>query len=35
MTGEARRIPWLALTRVVDGDDWGLDPRDGRPGGLP
>jgi pyruvate kinase len=35
MTGEARRIPWLALTRVVDGDDWGQDPRDARPGGLP
>jgi pyruvate kinase len=35
MTGEARRIPWMALTRVVDGDDWGRDPRGGRPGGLP
>jgi pyruvate kinase len=35
MTGEARRIPWLALTRVLDSDDWGRDPRDGRLGGLP
>jgi pyruvate kinase len=35
MTGEARRIPWLALTRVIDSEDWGYDPRDGRPGGLP
>jgi pyruvate kinase len=34
-TGEARRIPWLALVRVADEEDWGHDPRDGRLGGLP
>jgi pyruvate kinase len=35
MTGEARRIPWMALVRVVDADDWGRDPQGGRVLGLP
>ncbi len=35
LTGEARRIPWMALTRAVDNEDWGRDPREGRLGGLP
>ena len=35
LTGEARRIPWMALTRAVDNEDWGRDLRDGRLGGLP
>jgi pyruvate kinase len=35
LTGEARRIPWMALTRAIDNEDWGRDPHDGRLGGLP